>query len=225
MLAVWGVLVPTIWGFNARWIPVFLGLRPPSQKGLYAAYALSLLGILATLAGLLPVAEIALWVSSLVAVEALHIWQPSVHSPKLLNVHRSFPLFVRLAYGWLVVSCLLAILAVRWDFAGGIWGASRHAITVGFIGIMVFAIGQRVLPAFCGMRVLWSERLMGWSLSLLFLGCLLRVLSEPLAYEGIWSPGWKVLPISAVTELSAVTLFALNIGVTIFRAPPRRAII
>src|SRR5207253_6541484 len=120
--------------------------------------------------------------------------QPSVHPPKLLNVHRSFPLFVRLAYGWLVLSCLVAILAVRWDFAGGIWGASRHAITVGFIRIMVFAIGQRVLPAFCGMRVLWSERLMGWSLYLLFLGCCLRVLSEPLAYENSWHPAWKVFP-------------------------------
>lgn len=224
VLAVWGVLVPTIWGFNARWIPVFLGLRPPSQKTLYAAYALSVLGIFATLAGLLAVAEIMLWVASLVAIEALHVWQPSVHAPKLLNVHRSFPLFVRLAYGWLVISCLLAILAVRWDFAGGIWGASRHAITVGFVGIMVFAIGQRILPAFCGMRILWSQRLMGWSLSLLFLGCFLRVLSEPLAYEAIWTPAWKVLPVSAVIELAAVSLFAINISVTILRAPPKRAI-
>ncbi len=225
VLAVWGVLVPTIWGFNARWIPVFLGLRPPNQKGLYAAYALSVFGIFATLAGLLAIAEITLSVASLVAIEALHVWQPSVHPPKLLNVHRSFPLFVRLAYGWLVLSCLLAILAVRWDFAGGIWGASRHAITVGFIGIMVFAIGQRVLPAFCGMRVLWSERLMGGSLCLLFLGCFLRVLAEPLAYEGIWIAAWKVLPISAVTELAAVSLFAINIGMTIFRAPPKPSII
>jgi len=225
VLAVWGVLVPTIWGFNARWIPVFLGLRPPRQKGLYAAYALSILGIIATLAGLLLIAEITCCVASLVAIEALHVWQPAVHPPKLLNVHRSFPGFVRAAYGWLVLSCLLAILAVRWDFAGGIWGASRHAVTVGFVGIMVFAIGQRVLPAFCGMRILWSESLMGWSLSLLFVGCFLRVFTEPLAYEGIWGGAWKVLPISAIIELAAVSLFATNIIVTIFRAPPKPAII
>ena len=25
VLAVWGVLVPTIWGFNSRWLPIFLG--------------------------------------------------------------------------------------------------------------------------------------------------------------------------------------------------------
>jgi len=92
-------------------------------------------------------------------------------------------------------------------------------LTVGFVALMVFAIGQRVLPAFCGMRVLWSDRLMGWSLYLLFLGCLLRAATEPLAYEGVWAPAWKVLPVSAVMELAAVTVFAVNIGVTIVRPP------
>ena len=27
VLAVWGILVPTIWGFNARWLPIFAGLK------------------------------------------------------------------------------------------------------------------------------------------------------------------------------------------------------
>jgi hypothetical protein len=39
-------------------------------------------------------------------------------------------------------------------------GASRHALTVGFLGTMVFTIGCRVLPAFCGMKILFSPRLM-----------------------------------------------------------------
>jgi hypothetical protein len=223
LLAVWGVLVPTIWAFNARWLPVFLGLRPPNQKALYAAYAFSVLGIVATFLYLLLLAEIAVLIAAFLAIEALHIWERSVHPPKLLHVHRSFPAFVRLAYVWVVVSCLLSVMAVRWDTTGGIWGASRHALTVGFVALMVFAMGQRVLPAFCGMRILWSEGLMGWSLYLLFLGCLFRVATEPLAYEGIWAPAWKVLPISAITELAAVTLFAVNLGVTIFRAPAKLA--
>jgi hypothetical protein len=223
VLAVWGVLVPTIWGFNARWLPVFLGLKAPNQKALYVAYAVSVLGLVATFLALLALAEVAFLVAALLAIEGLHVWERSVHPPKLLHVHRSFPLFVRLAYGWLVISCLLSVMAVRWDITGGIWGASRHGLTVGFVAIMVFAIGQRVLPAFCGMRILWSESLMAWSLYLLFLGCLLRVVSEPLAYESIWMPAWKVLPISAVTELAAVSLFAINIGVTIFRAPTKPA--
>jgi uncharacterized protein involved in response to NO len=80
-------------------------------------------------------------------------------------------------------------------------------------------IGQRILPAFCGMRILWSKRLMFWSLLLLYCGCFLRVSSEPLAYENLWTPAWKLLPISALIELAAVGLFALNILVTLFQPP------
>jgi uncharacterized protein involved in response to NO len=102
----------------------------------------------------------------------------------------------------------------------GIWGASRHALTVGFVSTMVFAIGQRVLPAFSGMRLLFSPRMMGASLYVLTAGCLLRVSSEVLAYQGMLSSAWKVLPVSAVTELTAVTLFAVNIILTFRSQPP-----
>jgi hypothetical protein len=165
------------------------------------------------------VAAVAFLFASILAVEALHVWQPAVAPAKLLHVDRSFPLFIRLAYVWLVVSSLLTAIAVPYDHAGGIWGASRHALTVGFIAGMVFAIGQRVLPAFCGMRVLWSTQLMFWSLLLLHAGCLLRVAMEPLAYEGYWNFAWKLLPISAFIELAAVALFALNIIGTLLRPP------
>src|SRR5690349_18149094 len=50
-----------------------------------------------------------------------------------------------------------------------------------------------------------------WSLGLLNVGCLLRVSSEIPAYEGYRRPAWHVLPISAMTELAAVTLFAVNL--------------
>jgi hypothetical protein len=51
-------------------------------------------------------------------------------------------------------------------------------------------------------------------LLLLQTGCLLRVSSEPLAYEGLLSFAWKVLPVSGMLELSAVLLFALNLVLT-----------
>ena len=86
--------------------------------------------------------------------------------------------------------------------AAGIWGASRHALTVGFIAGMVFCVGQRVLPSFCGMRVLWSPRLMLWMLVLLMTGCTLRVASEILAYQGYADWAWNGLPVSALIELT-----------------------
>ncbi|MEO6983485.1 MAG: NnrS family protein, partial [Edaphobacter sp.] len=204
LLVVWGVLVPTIWGFNARWLPIFAGFRKPDGRRLLAAYLCSLVGIAAVFSPWLSISAAALLLSALLAIDALHVWEPAVQPAKLLHVHASFPLFLRIAYVWLVVSCVLSALAVLYDHDGGIWGASRHAITVGFVAGMVFAIGQRILPAFCGMRVLWSTRLMFWSLLLLHIGCTLRVTLEPLAYENYWAFAWKVLPYSAVVELTAV---------------------
>src|SRR5207248_2200483 len=104
-------------------------------------------------------------------------------------------LFVRGAYVWLVIAAGLSMWAVSADRNGGIWGASRHALTVGFVSTMIFAIGQRVLPAFCGMRILFSKGLMFGSLVLLNLGCLLRVMSEIPAYEGYWTQAWSILPV------------------------------
>ena len=44
VLTVWGVLVPTIWGFNARWLPVFAGFKKPQGVRLLVAYGLSVVG-------------------------------------------------------------------------------------------------------------------------------------------------------------------------------------
>src|SRR5215469_1515965 len=219
VLAVWGVLVPTIWGFNARWLPIFGGFKKPDRGRLLVAYGLSIMGVAAIFVQWWAVSAAFLFLAALLAVDTLHVWEPAVQAAKLQGVHHSFPFFLRVPYIWLVVSCVLNGLAVLYDQAGGIWGASRHAITVGFIAGMVFVIGQRILPPFCGMRILWSTRLMFWSLLLLQVGCALRVTLEPLAYENYWRLAWKLLPFSAIVELAAVTVFALNIFVTLLQPP------
>lgn len=219
VLAVWGVLVPTIWGFNARWLPIFAGFKKSADRHLLLAYGLNVAAIAANFLEWWAVSAVLFLATAFVAAEALNVWTRAAQPAKLLHVHPSFPFFLRLAYVWLVISAALGVLAVRLDHAGGIWGASRHAITVGFVAAMVFTIGQRVLPAFCGMRVLWSARLMLWSLLLLVAGCTLRVSMEPLAYEGYWHYAWKLLPVSAILEMAAVTVFALNIIATLLQPP------
>lgn len=219
MLMVWGVLVPTIWGFNARWLPIFGGFRKPDANHLLCAYGLSVIALVLVFLQWWAASAALLFLVASLAIEALHVWEPAVQPAKLQGVHPSFPYFLRIPYIWLIVSCVLDMLAVRFDHSGGIFGASRHAITVGFVAGMVFVIGQRLLPAFCGMRTLWSPKLMLWSLLLLHLGCTLRVTLEPLAYEKSWQFGWKLLPVSAIVELTAVSLFAWNIFATLMQPP------
>jgi hypothetical protein len=218
-LFVWAFPVVTIWGFNARWLPVFLGLRDPRHRILQAALAVSVAGVLGALAGNWLAGGALFVCASALAVVALGIFERAVRTPKTLGVHATFPTFVRIAYVWLLVSALLSLAAAQWDWAGGLWGASRHALTVGFISTMVFAIGQRVLPAFCGMHILFSPALMFAGLALLNAGCLLRVGSEIGAYEGYLPSLWPLLPLSALIEMTAVTIFAANLFLT-FRQPP-----
>jgi uncharacterized protein involved in response to NO len=216
----WGFLAPFVWGFSARWLPVFVGLRATRQRLFLTAIALDALGVVAALLSFVGPATFLLLPAAILSGSALRFFEPSLKKPKVANIHPSFSVFVRIAYGWLIVAAVLGLWAA---FSGapspGIWGASRHALTVGFIAAMVFSVGQRVLPSFCGMRILASPRLMFACLSLLMLGCTLRVSSEILAYQGYAAWAWNVLPVSAVIEMTAVTVFAVNLIWTFLRPP------
>lgn len=218
-LLAYGFIVPTVWGFSSRWLPVFLGLKAVAERTLKLALLLSIAGVVIAQAGFLKIAPWLFAVAAVASVSAFHLVGPAERPAKTTGVHASFPAFVRVAYMWLLVATLLGICAAYFDHANGWVGASRHALTVGFISTMVFSIGQRILPAFAGMRVLYSPRLMLTCLVLLNIGCSLRVSSEILAYEGYWPPAWNVLPWSAIFELAAVTVFAANLLLT-FKQPP-----
>jgi uncharacterized protein involved in response to NO len=219
VLQTWGFLVPFVWGFSAKWMPVFLGLRPTRGRALLLAVALNSAGTLAALQDWMKIAVVLLLGGIALAVYALRMFEPGERPAKTRGVHASFPFFVRLAYAWGIVSALLAIWAAFSGNPIGMWGASRHGLTVGFLAMMVFAVGQRVLPSFTGMHLLFSSKLMFVALLLLSLGCLLRVGSEILAYGGLVSSAWSWLPVSALTEMTAVTVFALNLAITLARHP------
>jgi len=216
----WGFLVPFVWGFSAKWMSVFLGLKPPRTSWLLAAVGTNLLALGLVVGGAGAVASWLSLAAVCLAIFALRMFEPSENLPKIKGIHSSFPLFVRMAYVWLLVAAALGVAAVQWDNSGGLWGASRHALTVGFISIMILNVGQRILPAFAGMRQLWSPWLMFGASSLLTIGCALRVSGEALAYQGYALGAWKVLPYSALIELTALTLFAANmLGTFAFQTP------
>jgi hypothetical protein len=51
VLSTWGFLVPFIWAFNARWLPVFVGLAKASDQALLTVLAVNIAGVAAELAG------------------------------------------------------------------------------------------------------------------------------------------------------------------------------
>jgi uncharacterized protein involved in response to NO len=218
-LLAWGFLVPFVWGFSAKWMTVFLGLKPLRTRWLLTGAAVNLGGLGLMVVGKTAVGSWLFVLGAACAIVALRMFEPSENEPKTRGVHSSFPFFVRMAYGWLLVAAGLGVAATRWDTSGGIWGASRHALTVGFISVMILSVGQRILPAFAGMRMLWSTKLMFAGLAFVTLGCMLRVSCEVLAYQGYAVWAWSVLPVSALCELAGLTVYAINILGTFILEP------
>jgi uncharacterized protein involved in response to NO len=220
VLQTWGFLVPFVWGFSAKWLPIFLGLCPVRGRLLLLAVAVNSAGVMAAMMGWMRSAVLLLLGGIVVAVCSFRFLEPTQQPAKVKGVHPTFPVFVRVAYVWAIVAAALGIWASLVEGSHGIWGASRHALTVGFLATMVFSIGSRILPAFSGMRLLFSPKLMFLALLLLGAGCLLRVSSEILAYQGFASWAWSWLPVSAVVEMTAVTIFAINLLLTFMSRPP-----
>jgi hypothetical protein len=202
----WLFLLPTVTGYVARFLPVFLGLEPPRRRPLLLALATLYFLPLASWFNQ-QVAESALVLGAVVLIGyGLRVLEPAVRPLKIRGVHPLFPFFARLAFVWLQIAAVL-------QAAGGsvgLLGASRHAFTVGFLATLILSVAPRILPSFMNSRELWSPRLMFWSLGALTVGCCLRVASEPLAYADLVPWAWSLLPVSAFIELAAVLMFAYN---------------
>ncbi|HSP15354.1 MAG TPA: hypothetical protein VLV78_11440 [Thermoanaerobaculia bacterium] len=220
VLITWGFVVPFIWGFSSRWIPPLLSLRKTRKALLTPALVVLFSGVVAAMAGALASSAVLLLFAALTFAIALRIFEPATKEPKVRGVHPYTPVLIRIAYGWSIVAAVIAIVSAMRPLPNGYAGAGRHALTVGFFAAAVFTIGPRVLPAFFSVRRLWSTGLMAISLVLLNAGCAIRVVSQILAYEGISATAWKSLPLSAIVEMTAVTLFAVNMLMTLTTGSP-----
>ncbi len=219
LIALWGFVVSVAWGYSTRFVTIFLGLKTPLHR---AARWLSI-GIVAlvttALAQQFLFSDLLALALTIYAVWAVRIFRASARPAKLIGVYRHYPAFIRLAYVWLVIGGALGVAA---DFAPsitGLGGASRHAITVGFVATLIFALAPRILPSFLNGRELYSTRIMAMSLWLLSLGCILRVVSEAVAYSA-GGQLWSVLPLSAFLELAAVIAFVINLAATLAQPMP-----
>ncbi|MGA7524658.1 MAG: hypothetical protein WBW84_19575 [Acidobacteriaceae bacterium] len=219
VLLAWGFLAPLVWGFSARWLPTFLGVQPARGRLLQIAVGADVLGVVLGMAGQMLPATVMLAGAAILAAAAIRAFSAPERPAKTIGIHRSFPFFLRAAYVWSILASLLGVWAAAADAHGGIWGGSRHALTVGFAALTVMTVGPRILPHFAGVRGIWSRGLMFATPALLLAGCTLRVTMEPLAYEGFWSGAWKILPYSGCLELGAVLLFALQLILTFTREP------
>ncbi|MGH9415428.1 MAG: NnrS family protein [Terriglobales bacterium] len=227
-LALWAFILPVAVGYSSRLVSIFLGLHPHrfasariGRLDLFSLLALLTVALtVAVLLNALAAAGVLALAFVLAAIWALRIFEPSARPAKVTGVYGGYPVFIRIAYGWLLLGAVLALVAPAAPALPGLGGAARHAVTVGFVATLIFSLGPRMLPKFLNSRELFSPTMMALSLWLLTLGCGVRVVSEAAAYgtPGAWT--WGLLPLSAYVELSAVLVFVANMGLTLAR-PPR----
>jgi hypothetical protein len=223
-IALWAFLVPFVWGFTARWVPRMIGTAEPSGRALLIATLICFAGVIVYSAGLVAAGAAMLLASAVIAAVSLKLFGRRLPSEATDEILPWTAFAVRVAYFWMLAGATLGLIAAAYETgATGVLGAYRHAMTVGFLSVMVFTIGPVVLPVFAGDRVLFSPSLARIALIVLNIGCTLRVVSQIAAYDANAAWAWQLLPISALVELTAVCAFAVNLGLTMAHGRIARA--
>ena len=215
LLAVWGFLVPLAFSYSTRLVHGFLNLPPIRQNWAGLLFWLWVALYLALLLERFIVADLVTLALAVTGTAALRIFSPALAPAG--NCWRPWRAFTRLAFAWLILGASLAVVNIALPRFIGLGGASRHAVTVGFVALLVFSVAPRLLPSLLRRGALFSSRLALAAMGLLALGCTLRVLTESCAYATTNNWAWRLLPISAWIEFGGVLVFAANLALTLRR--------
>jgi hypothetical protein len=164
-------------------------------------------------AGLWYASVVVLAVSVAVLVSNWGLWKRAEDADRSLK-------FLRVAYIWLFISLGMLILlpvyqgvvlrqlapdsaAAQMGFSHAYYGAARHAITVGFVSLMIVGVAAKVVPTLGGVSSHALSSLWG-PFALINAGCLIRVFGQTLTD---FTP--HAFPLAGVSWLLEVTGLAL----------------
>ncbi len=236
-LQIHGLALFMILGVSMRFFPGMFGLlRTPAAQGWIALFMLTLavVGEVALLIASQQAQSMSLrmmlispWLMLLVGLCIIvlpwRLWRPL---PKPPGGHRSTK-FIRTAYLWLGISLVLllampAYLAVRANaqglesmgFSHAYYGAVRHAITVGFVSLMIMGVAAFVVPNIRGrdyrtLSALWVPFI------LVNVGCSLRVAMQIMTdwHDAFYS----MIALSGVLELTGLGWWGIGLIAIMFR--------
>lgn len=222
-----GFALLMVLGVSQRLLLPAYGMASPSRRGSLAALALLNFALLGEVSGLILMGESrrlwgGVWYGSVLLLSATVvtlIWQWGIFRT-VREADRSLK-FIRAAYAWLLLSLAMLVLlplyqfgllpklapdslAVQIGFSHAYYGAVRHAITVGFISLMIMGVAARVVPTLNGVDPRCLRRL--WvPFVLLNGGCTLRVLGQTLT--DFLADAYPVMAVSGVLEVTALALW------------------
>jgi hypothetical protein len=220
-LQIHGLALSMILGVSLRMFPGLFDLpRVPERRAWWALNLLTTAVIGETLVFL-----IYRWTGRRILLAALPFaWLMLVAAVALVvlpwRIWRPFPLrdrsgkFVRAAYSWLAVSLAMVLFSPVYHRVAGLRfshaysGATRHAITVGFISLMIMGMAAKVVPTLNGVDPRSLSRLWGPFL-LVNAGCLLRVAGQIVTD---WSARvYAILGLSGTLEVTGLAWWGLGL--------------
>lgn len=226
-----GFALLMILGVSQRLFHHFYGLPMPSQRLSRIALVLLNAAIVGEVLGLILYrlagsAWIGLWYGSVLLLAgtiAALVWNWRIFSAPT-EPDRTLK-FLRAAYVWLLTSLAMLVLlpfhqhfllswlapgseAARLHFSHAYFGAIRHAITVGFVSLMIVGVAARVVPTLNGVDPRRLSRLWGPFL-LLNGGCTLRVAGQTLT--DFVPVAFSFTGVSGLLEVLGLTLWAVHL--------------
>lgn len=226
-----GFAMLMIFGVSQRIFHHFYGLPKPNERLSLVGLALLNVAVVGEVAGLLLMksaggAGTALWYSSVVTlaltaaamVKSWRIFSPCEEPDRSLK-------FLRAAYAWLFVSLTMLVLlpvyqygllaalapsgaAAKLGFSHAYYGATRHAITVGFISLMIVGVAAKVTPTLNGiassaLSPLWVP------FALINAGCTLRVVGQILT--DFTPRAYMIAGVSGLLEVTGLAIWGLHV--------------
>ncbi|MHC4183100.1 MAG: DUF542 domain-containing protein, partial [Planctomycetota bacterium] len=238
-IQVMGFITLVIFGVMSRTLPAFLGLRIPNPKmNLLIMLGLNFSVILrATSQPLMayfvdvnpPVYYIFSFlfftsgclefVFILLFLYNLNILTKPEVDFSGMEIEKSYEKFVWAGILWLIFAEAAMLIFTFSEAAGtpvshALIGAYRHAVTVGFISMLIFGYASRIIPISQGIK-LHSYTLLTKIFILINVGCAIRVIFQPLAVHSGSAPAFLLMGISGFIESLAILLFGINIWKTI----------
>ncbi len=151
-------------------------------------------------------------------IYGLRIFERSTKELQDVVMDRSYAKTIRAAYIWLIVTTIIFLimpfLGHGSELQRRFHGSLNHAVTVGFITMMIIGYASKMVPTFKGIDM-YSLRLSNLTFILLNAGCFLRVFAQilvgtsegmPVFYAIMGSSGWF--------EVAALSIFGYNIWKT-----------
>lgn len=234
-LQIHGLAMMMIFGVSLRFLPGILGAQPPDPRRartLWLPLQLAVAAEIVLFIVFLQTREagwaLAMWGANVVLAgcAAAYAWNLRLFRP-VAERDRSVK-FLRAAHLWLFISLAMLAVAPLWSaltgqrFSHAWYGATRHAVTVGFISLTIVGVASKVAPTLMGIdpRRLSSLRV---PFLLLNVGCAMRVLFQ--VGTDLTPAVFPLAGASGVLEVTGLTLWGVHLGrVMLNRARLRPAV-